>query len=81
MGRDERDELRRELEELLRDPKVFQESSHLTGWMPARVTGILARSVLLLDKSSGRLAIVNIVLTVVILLVGIVQVCLMVRGH
>lgn len=42
---------------------------------------VLVKAVRRLDATSSRLAGVNIALTVVILLVGIVQVVLMLRGH
>ena len=44
-------------------------------------TALLGLTVIRLDKTSGRLSKVNIWLTVVILIVGIVQIVLMVRGH
>jgi len=50
----------------------------------ARVTsaiGYLGKAVLKLDRTSSRLAVVNIVLTAVILAVGVVQIYLMLRGH
>jgi hypothetical protein len=34
-----------------------------------------------LDRTSSRLAIVNIILTVVVVLIGVLQVVLMIRGH
>ena len=43
--------------------------------------GYLGKAVLMLDRTSSRLAIVNIVLTAVILMVGLIQICLMLRGH
>ena len=46
-----------------------------------RAVAGLGKSVRKLDASSSRLATVNIALTVVILMVGIVQIVLMVRGH
>lgn len=55
-----------------------------TPWQNATVVkglSLLGLSVLRLDETSTRLAKVNIWLTVVILLVGLVQILLMVRGH
>jgi hypothetical protein len=43
--------------------------------------GYLGKAVLKLERASSRLAIVNIVLTAVILVVGLVQIVLMLRGH
>jgi hypothetical protein len=43
--------------------------------------GVLGEAVVRLEKSSTFLAWVNIALTGVILAVGIVQICLMLRGH
>jgi hypothetical protein len=46
-----------------------------------KAVGYLGKAVLRLDKTSSRLAIVNIVLTAVILVVGLTQIALMLRGH
>jgi hypothetical protein len=43
--------------------------------------GYLGKAVLKLDKTSSLLAVVIIVLTAVILIVGVVQIVLMLRGH
>lgn len=65
--------------------EVFQPKGGQSNYGPdARVApalGILVEAVVRLDKTSRRLAIVNIVLTGVILLAGVVQIILMVRGH
>lgn len=70
---------------LARLRKVFKPQGAQSNFGPdARVApalGILVEAVVRLDKTSRRLAIVNIVLTGVILLVGIVQIILMFRGH
>jgi hypothetical protein len=42
---------------------------------------LLGRAVLRLDNSTSRLAWVNIALTIVVVLIGILQVFLMVKGH
>lgn len=44
-------------------------------------SGMLAQSIKRLDASSSRLWKVNIGLTVVMLLVGVLQVCLTMRAH
>jgi hypothetical protein len=80
MGKEDRDKLRTELEELFA-PKPRVHSNQETDFRVADAVRILTRSVLLLDESSERLSKVNIGLTVVILFVGIVQIVLMVRGH
>lgn len=46
-----------------------------------RAISLLTASIIRLDKTSSRMAVVNIGLTIVILLVGIVQIILMLRGH
>ena len=50
-----------------------------------KAIGYLGKAVLRLDRTSSRLAIVNIVLTAVILIVGLIvgsiQIALMARGH
>jgi hypothetical protein len=55
-----------------------------TVWQNATVVkglSLLGRSIVRLDRTNTRLAKVNIGLTVVILLVGIVQIVLMMRAH
>jgi hypothetical protein len=47
----------------------------------APAVGILTEAVIRLDKTSRRLSIVNIVLTVVLGVIGGIQIWLMVRGH
>jgi hypothetical protein len=42
---------------------------------------VLGRAIIRLDTTSARLARVNIILTGVILLVGIIQLVVMARGH
>jgi hypothetical protein len=81
MGRKERDELRIELERLLADPTKFLDTVHLPGYQAAKVTGVLVRSVLLLDRSSEWLAKVNIGLAGVLVVIGLLQICLVVRGR
>jgi hypothetical protein len=77
---DNHQELENELAQLAaRVPETAQ-----TPWQNYTVVkglSLLGLSVVRLDKTSTRLAKVNIWLTVVILLVGIVQIVLMVRGH
>ncbi len=46
-----------------------------------KAIGFLGKAVVRLDRTSSRLAIVNIVLTTVILIVGVIQIVLMIRGH
>ena len=46
-----------------------------------KAIAFLGKAVLRLDRTSTRLAIVNIVLTAVILIVGLIQIVLMLRGH
>lgn len=46
-----------------------------------KIVALLGISIVRRDATSSRLSKVNIALTVVILLVGIVQICLMVKGH
>ena len=45
-----------------------------------RAVASLGLSVLKLDASSTRLAVVNIVLTIVLVIIGGIQICLMIRG-
>ena len=75
----EKDKLLLELE------KIFQPHANQNNFSPdyrvAPALGVLVKAVVRLDKSSGRLATVNIWLTVVILAVGLLQVVLMFRGH
>jgi len=75
----EKDELLLELE------RIFQPSANQNNFSPdyrvAPALGVLVRAVVRLDKSSSRLATVNIWLTVVILVVGLLQVVLVFRGH
>ena len=46
-----------------------------------RAIGLLGKAVLRLDKTSTRLAIVNIALAVVFLLLGVIQLVVMLRGR
>jgi hypothetical protein len=57
------------------------EGSNVHDFALRRAVAGLGKSVRQLDASSSRLAKVNIALTVVILIVGIVQVVAMFRGH
>ena len=57
------------------------EGSNVHDFPLRRAVAGLGKSVRKLDASSSRLAAVNIALTVVILIVGVVQIALMVRGH
>jgi hypothetical protein len=70
---------------LLELKKIFQPSANQNNFSPdyrvAPALGVLVKAVVRLDKSSSRLATVNILLTVVILFLGIVQVVLMFKGH
>jgi hypothetical protein len=77
MAREE--DLNREFDRLTANTGASQAS-----WGDARTTsaiGYLGKAVLRLDKTSSRLATVNIVLTAVILIVGLIQIVLMLRGH
>jgi len=77
---------------MARDEKLEREFDQLAATIggsqanfgDARTTsaiGYLGKAVLRLDRTSGRLALVNIVLTAVILIVGLIQIVLMLRGH
>ncbi|MGA9039891.1 MAG: hypothetical protein WB421_05095 [Terriglobales bacterium] len=45
---------------------------------PAVLLGLAVRK---LDNTSTRLALANIILAAVLAIIGVVQICLMVRGH
>lgn len=55
--------------------------ANLNEALTTNVVGHLGKAVLRLDRTSSRLAIVNIILTAVILVVGLIQIVLMIRGH
>lgn len=43
--------------------------------------GVLGLSILSLDRTGARLAVINIVLAALLAIIGGVQICLMLRGH
>jgi hypothetical protein len=63
---------------MLADPT---EGSNVHDFALRKAVAALGKAVMRLDKSSTLLWRVNIGLTVVVLFVGLVQVCLMFRGH
>ena len=76
------DELERGFDEILKGkPDLYQTAGSTTLNMNvARAVSLLGKAVIRLDATSSRLARVNIVLTVVVVLIGIVQVVLMFRS-
>jgi hypothetical protein len=78
----ERDQLNKAFDELLAPYGLNADGN--PGNVEARQAHIMAtlgRSVLMLDKSSSRLALVNIILAFVLVIAVGVQIWLMLRGH
>ena len=74
-----KEELDREFDRLTATTGASQSNFGDVGMTKA--IAFLGKAVLRLDRTSTRLAIVNIVLTAVILIVGLIQIVLMLRGH
>jgi hypothetical protein len=83
---EEREALLKELGEAV-DPGQIRTNFGHDPRVP-RALNVLVKSILLLDETSGKLARTNIrlttmytVMTAVLLVIGIIQIVLMVRGH
>jgi len=74
-----RDDLEREFDTLIETANPQKYIKGVGGFDPNATwaLALLGKSVIRLDRTSSRLAIVNIVLTVVIVAIGVVQVVLM----
>jgi hypothetical protein len=72
------DDLERRFDEVLAD---LTTGSNVHDFELRRTVAALGKAVLRLDRSSTRLWIINIILTVVILGIAVVQVGLMLKGH
>ena len=73
-----------ELEEALRKLQQRGPDLYKGGWTDMNVRPsilLLTEAVLRLDKTSTRLARVNIALTIALAVIGILQIYLMARGH
>lgn len=83
MGKKDRAALLKELEEITKPPGGVQTNAATDVSLRRMIaaTAVLVKSVLFLDESSSRLAIVNIILAFVLVFIGIMQIVLMFRGH
>jgi hypothetical protein len=72
------DDLEKRFDEVLAD---LTTGSNVHDFELRRTVAALGKAVLRLDRSSSRLWMINLALTVVILGVAVIQVCLMMRGH
>jgi hypothetical protein len=75
------DDLEKLADEMVQTPSKGSVVVGGTDTSAVRGLGVLTKAILRLDRTSSRLAIITIVLTVVIILVGIVQIVLMLRGR
>jgi len=73
-----KDDLERRFDDVLAD---LTTGSNVHDFELRRAVAALGKAVLRLDRSSTRLWIINIILTVVILGVAVLQVCLMIKGR
>ena len=77
------DDLEREFDAIINDPKpeTFQTGQGILDMRVNRVLALLGKAVVRLDRTSGRLAMVNIALTITLAVIGVIQIVLMVKGH
>lgn len=66
---------------LTEGPELYGTTSGYVDRSGAIATSLLAKAILKLNRTSGRLAMVNTWLTVALLLIGVLQIVLMLRGH
>jgi|GraSoiStandDraft_54_1057290.scaffolds.fasta_scaffold395349_2 hypothetical protein len=72
------DDLEKRFDEVLADRTT---GSNVHDFELRRAVAALGKAVLRLDRSSSRLWVINLALTMVILVLTVVQVCLMVKGR
>ncbi len=72
------DDLEKRFDEVLADVTT---GSNVHDFELRRTVAALGKAILRLDRSSSRLWMINLALTVVILGVTFIQACLMMRGH
>lgn len=77
------DDLESQFDAILKDPKpeAYQTGQGVIDMRVNRVLALLGKSITGLDRTSGRLSCVNIALTVAVILIGVLQIILMLKGH